>query len=144
MKILSYNIRGLGDHSKQLDLCHLICFLCLAIIFIQETLSSMVQAITYFLDIFPMWHFAGVDAIGHYGGLLAMSNLQRADFRAHILIVGILLSGRIHGYLCHFHLLNLYALYKNHSEFWDCIHKNKIIKISGLILAGDFNTTLLT
>lgn len=89
MKILSYNIRGLGDHSKKLDLRQMIRFLCPAIICIQETLSSVAQAITYFLDICPAWHSTGVDAIGHSGGLLSMWDLWRVVFHAHNLFASI-------------------------------------------------------
>lgn len=64
-------------------------------------------------------------------------------FCAFSFFAGILLLGRIRGKSIRFHLINLYAPYRNRTPFWSRIQACGILNIRNLILMGDLNATLV-
>lgn len=55
---------------------------------------------------------------------------------------GILLLENFRGYTGPFHILNIYAPYKDHFPFCDRFLSSEFFDIDSLIIGGDFNCTL--
>lgn len=80
---------------------------------------------------------------GTSGGTITLWDPDRTNFHAFGVFVGILLSGYFWGFPGHIHILNMYAPYWGKTLFWEKIDTSNIMKINGLILAGDANSTLM-
>lgn len=101
------------------------------------------KAIDLMLSLRPSWNAAAVDAVGRARGTLAIWDPYFIKAKAYKFFGGILLSGQVRGCKEKINIINLYASCYNRSTFWDRIEAYSILGIQNLIVAGDFNSTLL-
>ena len=81
MNLLSFNIRGLGGGLKQAALKILLDSVCLVVVFIQETMSSGLDACNFFLHLSPGWLVNALATCGNSGGTLVAWNPIAANLR---------------------------------------------------------------
>ena len=142
MKLVSLNLRGLGDHGKFLSVSNFFSACKPTFIFIQETMHPDDCVILYFRKMFPDWHLSAKSAEGRSGGLVAMWNPRWASMKAFSFFGGILLSGFCRGFQDRIHLINIYAPYLDRKDFWQRMDDCGLLSLSNLLIAGDFNCAL--
>ena len=142
MKILSFNIRGLGGLAKHKSIWNLLATLAPDLIFLQETMTCSQPAILSFSKLRPGWEYCAVSSTGLSGGLLAAWNPCCFRVKAFKTVAGILLKDRLRGSSHVISLLNCYGPYNNREHLWDMIVKGGLLNLPNLILAGDLNLTL--
>ena len=74
MKILSINIRGLGEVPKKVTLKQLITTMSPTVLLIQETMTEGNKAEEMVKECIKDWGMMSSDAYGHSGGTLTASS----------------------------------------------------------------------
>ena len=95
----------------------------------------------FFLKLCPGWFVSALDACGNFGGTLVGWNPLLADLKAYHSCAGLLLKGRIKGFIDPIHLLNIYGLYSHRGSFWDCAKEFGLLYLPNFFLVGDLNFT---
>ena len=142
MKILSFNICGLGGLAKHKSLRNLLVSLAPDLILLQETMTCSHPSILSFSKLRPGWEYCAVSSTGLSGGLLAAWNPSCFRVKAFKTTAGILLKAQVRGSPQVFTLLNCYGPYTNREQFWNLVDRGGLLNQPNLILAGDLNLTL--
>ena len=71
MRILSLNVRGLGNLAKQKSLRHMLSVLSPDIVLFQETMTGQYPALYAFSKLCLGWEFCALSSIGLSGGILS-------------------------------------------------------------------------
>ena len=142
MKIISFNVRGLGGKAKSLCLRTLFTSLKPDVILLQETMCSSLPALLAFSKILPSWEFCAVDALGLSGGILTAWNPRVVRCKAFRIYAGLLIQASFRGLSYPISILNVYGPYKDRGTFWDNAFDSGFLGAPDLILGGDLNLTL--
>lgn len=142
MNILFVNIRGLGASPKCLALKDLFVSTTYRLILVQETMRDTLDTIAFFRRMLPSWYMAATEANGLSGGFAVLWDPRWINAVTFRCLGGILVVAKYRGYVDCFHILNVYALYKNRDSFWNLFFASGIWKIETLLIAGDLNCTL--
>ena len=119
MKLLSFNVRGLGGKTKNHNLCALFKSLSPDMILLQETMCSSSPALLAFSKILPSWEFYAISATGLSGGLLTAWNPLKVNCRAFQTCPGLLVQASVRWMPVPISILNVYGPYKDHELFWE-------------------------
>ena len=94
------------------------------------------------LRILKYWECCVIDVVGLFGCLVVVWNPKTCFFKPFMTCDGILLEEKGPGFENFFHLLNIYAHYKDRTQFWDKIEDSGLFSVENLVIAGDLNLTL--
>jgi exonuclease III len=142
MKILSFNIRGLGGAPKKLALKRLLLNLKPNILLIQEIMCSGESARETFRQWLKNWSFCTIDVNGMSGGLLSGWS---QDFQALTLFSvcsSILVKLKHKNNDLAFSVVNIYGLYSDRAPFWEELSSACVFANPLLVVGGDSNFTL--
>lgn len=142
INIHSMNIRCLGADPNILAIKDLFRSSKSKILLIQETMHGCQETISYFRCMFPTQHMAEMGATGLSGGLAVLWDLAWILVVAFKCFVVLLPLAYIRGSPRPFHILNVYAPYKECFPFWDHFLSSEILDLDSLLIGGDLNCTL--
>lgn len=89
----------------------------------------------------PNWYISAIDAVGLSGGLAVLWDPRWINAKAYSCLVGILISAHVRGLKCRINILNIYAPFRNKSDYWDRLFASEVFDIDSLLVAGDMNIT---
>lgn len=143
MKIFSYNCRGLARLDKKLALCHLLTYVSLDIIFLQETLGPTIDITQSLQNMLPGWTFVGLDAPGRSGGLALRYNTRSIKMLNHWGGAGHLGADiRSVDLGMNIKIFNVYGPCHNRYDLWQNLLGSDLFLDDHLILGGDLNFSI--
>lgn len=120
---VSLNLRGVGAALKMLALRRLLKIHYPEMIFLQETMTTGLNAREFLWRFLPNWDCAATDSTSLSGGLLAAWNPRLLSLHSFRVGGGILLIGKHRELGVDLQLYNCYAPYLDRQTYWDALEE---------------------
>ena len=94
------------------------------------------------LNLLKDWESCVVDSEGLLGGQAVIWNPRSCDVRPYKTNAGIMLEGRVQGFVGTMRLLNIYAPYKEQRSYLENVDSSGVLSLPNVIIGVDMNFTL--